>query len=534
MNFKFLFLFVVLNFTLLAQTVLDVPKFRIYPSTITQTEPVASLNPQNSSIIFASAVTINLNPIFRSEGVYISTDAGYTWGGNDTCTGPSIINHGGDPGVAITDNGRLILTHIGIQFPGMFSNYSDDLGETWSPSYTITNNQSEDKGTLAIDHSNQSSFHGRLYLTWVDIVNLPRTVQNSFSTDNGASWSQPVQVNPNPPSYSTGTSVAIGSDGMIYLCWAGLTETSPFHEDYIGFAKSSNGGTTWTVNQNIIDMNGITGLLPEKDNIKVNGLPQIGIDKSGSVRNGWLYIVTTEKNNPPAGSDPDIILHRSTDNGLTWSQGIRVNQDPVNDGKIQYFPNLDIDDFGNLNILFYDDRNTTSDSTSVFITQSNDGGDTWKEFEIKNTTFKPSPIPGASSGYQGDHIALISNNNYLNAFWMADYSGIYQVWSSVIDRTILDVRDNIKSIPVSFTLYQNYPNPFNPNTLIKYSIGNESFVTLKIYDSLGREVKTLVNRLQQSGNYEVSYQPGNLSTGIYFYTLRSGNFQVTKKMLFLK
>ena len=215
-------------------------------------------------------------------------------------------------------------------------------------------------------------------------------------------------------------------------------------------------------------------------------------------------------------------------------QGIRVNQDPVNDGKIQYFPNLDIDDLGNLNILFYDDRNTTSDSTSVFITQSNDGGDTWKEFEIKNTTFKPSPIPGASSGYQGDHIALISNNNYLNAFWMADYSGIYQVWSSVIDRTILDVRDNIKSIPVSFTLYQNYPNPFNPNTLIKYSIGNESFVTLKIYDSLGREVKTLVNRLQQSGNYEVSYQPGNLSTGIYFYTLRSGNFQVTKKMLFLK
>ncbi len=117
---------------------------------------------------------------------------------------------------------------------------------------------------------------------------------------------------------------------------------------------------------------------------------------------------------------------------------------------------------------------------------------------------------------------------------MADYSGIYQVWSSVIDRTILDVRDNIKSIPVSFTLYQNYPNPFNPNTLIKYSIGNESFVTLKIYDSLGREVKTLVNGLQQSGNYEVNYQPDNLSTGIYFYTLRSGNFQVTKKMLFLK
>jgi hypothetical protein len=507
MVLRILLLLVSINFIAFPQILLDVPKFRIYPGPLTQTEPVAAIHPQNSSIIFSSAVTINVSNGFRSEGVYTSTDGGFTWTGNDTCTGPSIINHGGDPGVAVTDNGRLILTHIGIQFPGMFSNYSDDLGETWSPSYTITSNQSEDKGTLAADHSNQSNYNGRLYLTWVDIVNLPRSVRISYSIDNGVSWSQPVQVNPNPPSYSTGTSVALGSSGIVYLCWAGLTSNSPFHEDYIGFAKSTNGGINWTVNQNIIDMNGITGLLPEKDNIKVNGLPHIGIDNSGGARNGWLYIVTTEKNNTPAGSDPDIILHRSTDNGVSWSQGIRVNQDPLNDGNIQYFPDLDIDDSGNLNILFYDDRNTTSDSASVFIARSTNGGDSWLEFEINNTTFKPEPIPGASSGYQGDHITLVSSSNQYNAFWMADYTGIYQVWSAVIDETVLGTQEQINHSPNTLALYQNYPNPFNPSTIIKYSVSKE---------------------------YEISFKPDNLSTGIYFYTLNTGYFQTTRKMLFLK
>ena len=117
---------------------------------------------------------------------------------------------------------------------------------------------------------------------------------------------------------------------------------------------------------------------------------------------------------------------------------------------------------------------------------------------------------------------------------MADYTGIYQVWSSVIDRTILGTEDNVKNTPDSFSLYQNYPNPFNPATMIKYSLDRESFVTLKIYDSLGRLINTLVNKIQHAGKHEVSFKPDNLSTGIYFYTLRTDNYQSTKKMLFLK
>ncbi len=534
MSFRIIYILVLINFTVLPQTILDLPKFRIYPSTITQTEPVVTISPSDNNTMFVSAVTIDVSTGFKSEGVYFSEDGGLTWSGNDKCNGASIYNHGGDPGVAITNTGRLILTHIGLQFPGMYANYSDDNGVAWSSNHTISTNPVEDKGTLEIDSSPQSNYENKLYLAYVDYVNT--SVRISLSTDNGLNWSPPAQVNPNPPTRSTGSSIVIADDGSVYLCWAGITSASDTHEDYVGFAHSTDGGLNWEFTQNIIDINGITGLrLPEKDNIRVNSIPQIVIDNSGGTRDGWLYIVTTEKNNSPAGSDPDIILYRSTDKGNTWSGGIRVNQDPINNGKIQYFPYLEVDGTGRLNMIYYDDRNTTSDSTGVIITTSSDGGEQWTEFELKNSAFQPHGIIGGSSNYQGDHIALISTNDHLNAYWMADYSGIYQVWTTLINKNVLATEEHSpESSPNSFTLFQNYPNPFNPSTTIRYSLGKSSYVTLKIYDTLGREITTLVDSEQASGEYAVNYLPENLPSGIYFYSLHADDYHSTKKLLLLR
>ncbi len=90
----------------------------------------------------------------------------------------------------------------------------------------------------------------------------------------------------------------------------------------------------------------------------------------------------------------------------------------------------------------------------------------------------------------------------------------------------------------NFSLSQNYPNPFNPTTKIKYSIPaglyNTEKVQLKVYDILGNEITTLVNNQQQPGNYEVTFKGTNLSSGIYFYTIRVGTFISTKKMVLLK
>ncbi len=94
--------------------------------------------------------------------------------------------------------------------------------------------------------------------------------------------------------------------------------------------------------------------------------------------------------------------------------------------------------------------------------------------------------------------------------------------------------EDIKLNPTSFSLEQNYPNPFNPSTTITYQIPQTSFVTLKIFNALGKEDVILVNEEKSPGNYEVNFNAIGLSSGIYFYTLKAGNFIETKKMMLLK
>ncbi len=88
--------------------------------------------------------------------------------------------------------------------------------------------------------------------------------------------------------------------------------------------------------------------------------------------------------------------------------------------------------------------------------------------------------------------------------------------------------------PVSFGLSQNYPNPFNPETVIKYSVPTGSFVSLRVYDMLGREVVTLVNNYLAPGFYETAFSASHLSSGVYLYELRAGNSSILKKMTVLK
>jgi len=98
---------------------------------------------------------------------------------------------------------------------------------------------------------------------------------------------------------------------------------------------------------------------------------------------------------------------------------------------------------------------------------------------------------------------------------------------------VTDVKENNFSIK-TFNLYQNYPNPFNPSTTINYQIPKSSFVTLKIYDVLGREVANLVNNEKQAGQYNVTFNASKFSSGIYFYRLQAGDFISTKKMILMK
>ena len=96
-----------------------------------------------------------------------------------------------------------------------------------------------------------------------------------------------------------------------------------------------------------------------------------------------------------------------------------------------------------------------------------------------------------------------------------------------------DINDDQTTIN-SFKLNQNYPNPFNPSTTISFSIPNEEFVSLKVFNSLGEEVAKLVNETKPAGNYSVSFNASSLTSGVYFYKISEGNFIQTKKMILMK
>ena len=441
--------------------------------------------------------------------------------------------HGGDPGITINKDGTFIMTRRGFS-PGLYSHYSTDNGITWSNQKTITNDDLE-RATMTSDVHPSSPYFGRSYAAWVEFA-PPFPINFATTNDGGVTWSTPVQIN-NPIQRSSGGDITMGPDGKVFVCWAGVTSVSPFTEDFVGVAFTTNGGSNWQVSENAFDMNGINGLLSQKGNIRVNGLPNIAIDTTSGQRQGWIYIITTQKNLSPAGSDPDVILNRSTDGGQSWSVGIRVNQDPLNNGKIQYFPAVHVDKTGGLNIIFYDDRNTTSDSSGVFLARSEDGGNNWKEFEISDKNFKPVPIGGLGQGYQGDNISITSSNGKLWPVWMDNRTGTYQIWTVPIEISSVNV-DQTPEVIEDFRLEQNYPNPFNPSTKIRFRISDFGFVSLKIFDVLGNEVAKLVSEEKQPGNYEVEFNSSSIkhlpSSGIYFYQLKAGSFVETKKMILLR
>ena len=110
-----------------------------------------------------------------------------------------------------------------------------------------------------------------------------------------------------------------------------------------------------------------------------------------------------------------------------------------------------------------------------------------------------------------------------------------------LEETILGVLKINKSsiLPNDFTVYQNFPNPFNPETTLIYDLPNDEYITLTIYDILGNEIKSLINRYESAGQKRVNWDATNnsgslVSSGVYFYTIKAGSFSQTKRMIYLK
>jgi hypothetical protein len=108
------------------------------------------------------------------------------------------------------------------------------------------------------------------------------------------------------------------------------------------------------------------------------------------------------------------------------------------------------------------------------------------------------------------------------------------IWRRPLSQIVTDVIDHSNIQLTEFSLEQNYPNPFNPSTSIQYTIGSRQFVQLKVYDVLGNEVATLVDDYKPAGSYEIDFNASQLSSGLYMYKLKAGEFISTKKMILIK
>jgi len=136
----------------------------------------------------------------------------------------------------------------------------------------------------------------------------------------------------------------------------------------------------------------------------------------------------------------------------------------------------------------------------------------------------------------GDYFPCVKlRNGKIYSAWTRSSNGGPSVWMNILDfdNPTLSVTDENLVIK-DYALEQNYPNPFNPATTINYQIPKDGYVALKIYDALGREVKTLVNEFKSSGRYTVIFDASKLSSGMYIYKLVSEKYSAVKKMILVK
>ena len=410
------------------------PNFRVHPSAGTQSETPIVRHPSNQLIMLGSANTYRGGSTF-STGVYVTTDGGVTWFGSDT------LNNGGfnsgDPGPVIDKDGRFLMSYITTAF-SMGASYSTNNGINWAPTVTFPGaTTSADKNLSGTDDAPSSAFYGRSYTVYTEFGGTyVNRIVLSYTSNGGVSWSTVAPVSP-PTStghHHQGCDVRCGPNGEVYVVWANCTTNGQNStEDSLGVAKSTNGGVNWVFTKNNANnMNGIrtSGLI---NGIRANGFPRIDVDRSGGPRNGWVYVVTAEKTIAPATDVSDVILHKSTDGGVTWAAS-RVNQDAAGNGKYQYMPAVRVDEYGGVNVVYYDTRNIpTNDSAQIYVSRSIDGGSTWSDILVSDHKFKPKPISGLAGGYQGDYIGITSGNGKVWPYWCEDITGAYQAWTASID-----------------------------------------------------------------------------------------------------
>ena len=397
------------------------------------------LNSNNFHKFFLDTICGSFPPIagITPQGVSAqnSIDGGQIWSGLIGDLNNSI----GDPTVAIGRNGRMYIGYVNIDICNVDAiqvSWSDD-GITWNevlvykdtgkfqdkPHLWIDNRQFKQDGTLNPDS-------GNLYIAWTDWSPPTERVLISRSTDDGLTWSSAIEISAGVSALEAneGVNVQTGPNGEVYVCWAVYDNFPSSGGDAIaiGFTKSLDGGITWTTAQRIIfNIEGIDswqGSPPSElgggKDMRVNSFPVM----TANQQNGEIYIVWTNRGEPFNNTgDPDIYIIKSTNQGNTWDSDsldpVRVNQDPIGNGKDQWFPWIACDETsGALVVIYYDSRNDNT-RAETFVSISYDGGATWEDHLISDVNWSGQAFV---INYAGDYIGIDVSHGRAVPVWSAE------------------------------------------------------------------------------------------------------------------
>jgi hypothetical protein len=403
----------------------DSPDIQIttLPNT-TQSENSVFVSPLNDNIILNSNNSSDypVTQIFGASG-FVSTDGGLTWNGSVNGTGGT---NDGDPAVAIGLNGRFYNNYIAAD-GGNGTAYSTNGGATWTHVQVAPNPGGlADKNHLWVDNSPLSPYANNLYAAWTDFGGtFDSQIMVARSTNAGLTWSPKTAISTAiaAGSHNQGVNIQTGPNGEVYAAWA-VYDAFPAVENAIGFASSTNGGATWQPAVRAIQgIKGIRsqttegGLLGGKD-MRTASFPSMSVN----MQNGHIYMVWTNIGIPGVntGTERDVYIVKSTDDGATWGPAVRVNQDPPGNGKDQWSPWLSCDPVtGFLVVVFYDSRDfPANDMANTYVAVSRDDGATWEDFRVSDAAWSGDGSgTGFGSNYAGDYIGIAARNGRVYPVW---------------------------------------------------------------------------------------------------------------------
>jgi hypothetical protein len=390
----------------------QVEVFNLTPSPGYFTEPGIAVNPSNPQQVVA---------VFQDNAhASYSADAGRTWLAAEGVA-PKNFRVSGDVSTTFDNHGHAFICYIGFDKLGTFNYWAHgatrngifvrrslDGGKTWEPEHiAVAEQQSqpgipfEDKPYIVADQT-KSRFAGNLYVGWTRWRLTDSQMVLSRSTDDGKTWSAPVEIDAHPglPRDDNGAAEgfdgAVAPDGTLYAIWS--------QDNEIMLASSRDGGATFSHARAILRTAPIMFAVEAVE--RANGFPEIAIDP----KSRRMYITWSDYRN----GDLDVFLSTSEDQGKRWSAPVRVNTDAVHDGADQFFQWLAVDPTdGSVNVLFYDRRSDPGNHKQIVVlARSTDGGRTFANYAWTDEPFD------ASNVFFGDYTGLAAYGGRVYGTWM--------------------------------------------------------------------------------------------------------------------